>query len=99
MSRFCLLQSRVLGAALLALGALACGEDGKTAPERCADPPLPIYDIQDAGAHAVDNPCVTPIGHAVTEGGSSSSGGSGGTNSTSGPGLGGSPADAGAGGA
>lgn len=44
-----------LGAALLLLGVAACDEDGKTAPERCADPPLPIYDIQHAGAPADDN--------------------------------------------
>ena len=27
----------------------ACDEDGKTAPATCLDPPLPIYDIQNAG--------------------------------------------------
>lgn len=48
----------------LALG--ACGEDGKTAPARCADPPLPLFDIQSAGAPEVDNPCVTQRGYAIT---------------------------------
>ena len=45
----------VLGSALLLVVAVACDEDGKTAPERCADPPLPIYDIQHAGAPSDDN--------------------------------------------
>jgi hypothetical protein len=59
-----------LGALLLGLvtGALACEEDGKTAPARCADPALPIFDIQAAGVPSDDNaqyPCVTPVGHAI----------------------------------
>ncbi len=106
----------VLGAALAALVLSACGEDGKGVPARCADPPLPIYDIQNAGAPSDDfarfndpgePPCVTEIGHAVgpavgggNSGGSASNGGTGAASSTSGgAGLGGSPADAGAGGA
>ncbi len=91
----------LLSAAVFTLGLIACGEDGKTAPERCADPPLPIFDIQSAGAPADDNaryndagelPCVTEVGHGVSgpAGDDSSSGGSDGGNS---------PADAGAGGA
>ena len=76
-----------LGALLLALaaGASACDEDGKSAPAACLDPALPIYDIQDAGAPTVNNPCVTPIGHSVsfigeptTSTGGTTSGGSGG---------------------
>jgi hypothetical protein len=63
----------VLGALLLfvASGSAACDEEGKTAPERCLDPALPIFDIQAAGAPADDNaqyPCVTKAGHAVSEG-------------------------------
>lgn len=65
--------------ALLAAAASACGEDGKTAPERCLDPPLPIYDIQAAGEQG-DNPCVTKPGYAIsgtTSGGTSGGGTSG----------------------
>lgn len=62
-----------LGALLLLVvtGSAACDEDGKTAPERCLDPALPIFDIQAAGAPADDNaryPCVTKIGHAISQG-------------------------------
>ena len=89
----------------LASSVSACDEDGKTAPERCLDPPLPApFDIQHAGAPADDNeqyPCVTPIGHAVSyigspttggtaSGGTSSSGGAGGE-ATAGAGAGGAP--------
>ena len=67
-----------LGLTLL-LGAFAgCGEDGKTAPERCTDPPLPIYDIQAAGQPSVDNPCVTQPGYAISGTTTSSSGTGGG---------------------
>jgi hypothetical protein len=54
-------------ALLLAAALPACGEDGKTAPERCADPPLPIFDIQRAGAPHVENPCVTQPGFAISD--------------------------------
>jgi hypothetical protein len=86
-----------IGASLLILIALGCDEDGKTAPEKCGTPPLQIYDIQDPPADddSADNPCVTPIGHAVSPagelGGSTANGGS----SVNG----GAPSDAGAGGA
>ncbi len=56
----------VSGVALLLGVIVACGEDGKTAPERCSDPPLPIYDIQAAGQPDVDNPCVTKPGFAIS---------------------------------
>jgi hypothetical protein len=100
-----------LGALLLTLaaGASACDDDGKTAPATCLDPALPLYDIQGAGAPSVDNPCVTPVGHAIsfigeptTSTGGTSSGSSGGKtaggkSSVADAGAGG--ADAGAGGA
>lgn len=81
-------------AGLLLVLASACGEDGKTAPERCAEPPLPIFDIQGAGAPNVDNPCVTAPGFAISgtiseSGGTSSSGGTGGSSGTAGTGTGG----------
>jgi hypothetical protein len=91
----------VLGALLLTLvaGAAACEEDGKTAPERCIDPPP--FDIQ-AGAPAdnVTNPCATPVGHSVSFIGSpttptagTSTGGKGGKATTNGGagGAGGAP--------
>jgi len=44
-----------------------CDDDGKTVPERCADPPLPIYDIQNPGEqNAAGNPCVTHVGYAIS---------------------------------
>jgi hypothetical protein len=105
----------VLGALLLASGVAACDEDGKTAPARCADPPLPIFDIQNAGAPADDNaryndddalPCVTEVGHGVgkpIEVAGSATGGTStaGTGGVGGtlPSAGGAPADAGSGGA
>jgi hypothetical protein len=78
-------SSTVFGAAavgfcslVLATALSACGEDGKTAPEKCAEPPLPIFDLQLAGAPSVDNPCVTPPGHAIS-GVNTDAAGSGGT--------------------
>jgi len=56
----------VAGLALLLGAASACGEDGKTAPDKCKEPPLPIFDIQLAGAPNVDNPCVTQPGFAIS---------------------------------
>jgi hypothetical protein len=94
-----------LGLLLLAFASSvsACDEDGKTVPERCADPALPIFDIQAAGVPADDNdryPCSTPVGHAVssvgtaatagTASGGASNGGEGGT-ATAGAGAGGAP--------
>lgn len=92
----------VLGAALGALAISGCGEDGKGVPARCTDPPLPIYDIQNAGAPADDFarfnepgalPCVTEVGHAVSpaagggsSGGSAGNVGTGAASSTSGGG-------------
>ena len=55
------------GFALVALA--ACDEDGKSAPERCLENPLPLFDPASAGAPADDNeqyPCVTPVGHSVS---------------------------------
>jgi hypothetical protein len=84
-----------LGASLLALVAVACDEDGETTPEAC--PPLEIFDIQHPGnggeGGEATNPCVTPIGHAI-----SPSAGTGGT-STAGKGGMATSSDAGAGGA
>jgi hypothetical protein len=102
-----------LGALLLMFvtGAAACDEDGQTAPERCLDPALPIFDIQTAGAPADDNaqyPCVTRVGHAISQGPSAaptSTAGSAGKAATASAGKGGSSGDttatagAGAGGA
>jgi hypothetical protein len=56
----------VVCVALLFGATTACGEDGKTAPDKCNDPPLPIYDIQQAGEPSVDNPCVTKPGYAIS---------------------------------
>lgn len=50
----------------IAVGAVACDEDGKTTPERCADPALAIYDIQADAAGQSGNPCLTPIGHSIS---------------------------------
>lgn len=70
-----------LVALALAVMAAACDEDGKTAPERCADPPLPLFDIQKTPPPEDDNrrfndvaagdgpalrPCITEVGHAVS---------------------------------
>ena len=65
----------------LVLGTMlgACGEDGKTAPDRCAEPPLPIFDIQQSGAPSVDNPCVSKPGHAISGINSDAAGAGGGT--------------------
>jgi hypothetical protein len=71
-----------LGASLLVLAVTGCDEDGKTAPEKCGTPPLEIFDIQNPPSSSGDggaggdatNPCVTPVGHAV-----SPSAGTGGT--------------------
>jgi hypothetical protein len=78
---------QVVGRAVAVLGALvcvtaaACDERGKTAPERCADPPLPLFDIRTtpppeddnrrfndggAGDGAALPPCITEVGHAVS---------------------------------
>ena len=70
----------VLGLLLIAVASslIACDEDSKTAPERCADPALPIFDIQTAGVPTDDNaqyPCSTKIGHSVSSIGSPSSAG------------------------
>ena len=95
---------------LAVTGVAACEEDGKTAPERCADPALPIFDIQAAGAPADDNaqyPCVTQVGHSISQGptvtpttGGSATAGSGGKAATGKAGSGATAtAGAGAGGA
>jgi hypothetical protein len=99
-----ILAKACLASLLLAFasGVSACDEDGKTAPERCADPPLPIFDIQAAGAPADDNaqyPCSTPIGHAVNFDGSMATAGAGSGGMSGGEGGGMATAGAGAGGA
>ncbi len=118
MSRLSCLPDRAKAAAgvlllALAVGAAACDEDGKTAPERCADPALPIFDIQAAGEPADDNaqyPCVTQVGHSIssigtpdtggtTSTGGATTGGKGGGGGKGGSGDTGGAADAGAGGA
>ena len=83
-------------------GVAGCGEDGKTAPDRCADPALPIFDIQAAGEPADDNaqyPCVTPIGHSISQIGAPDSGGTTSTGGTAGKGGTSSTTDAGGAGA
>ena len=96
-----------------AVGGTACDEDGKTAPERCADPALPIFDIQTAGEPADGNaqyPCLTRVGHSIssigtpdtggtTSSGGATAGGKGGGGGKGGSGDTGGAADAGAGGA
>lgn len=79
----------------------ACDEDGKTAPDRCADPALPIFDIQAAGAPADDNaryPCVTEVGHSISQIGAPDTGGKTSTGGTAGAGKGGSGGKGGKGG-
>jgi hypothetical protein len=92
-----------LCASLLTIFAIACDEDGKTAPETCATPPLEIYDIQDppssSGAGSEENPCVTPVGHAVSPTGGGTDAGAGSTNGGRAGRGGNSASDAGAGGA
>lgn len=100
MSRMRSLLGRFAAAlALCALtGVAACDDDGRTAPARCLDPALPLFDPAHAGAPADDNeqyPCVTPVGHAVSYVGDPPSS-TAGTSSVS-PGAGG--AGAGSGGA
>jgi hypothetical protein len=68
-------------------GVVGCDEDGKTAPDRCADPPLQIFEIQAAGAPADDNaqyPCVTEVGHSVSQIGAPDTSSPGGTAGKSG---------------
>jgi hypothetical protein len=78
----------------------ACDEDGKPLPATCAGP-LPLDDIGNAGSPDVNNPCLTPIGDAVsfvtsgTPTPGTSSGGKGGSGNQNAGGMG----DAGAGGA
>lgn len=112
-----------LGALLLGLvvSASGCEEDGKTAPDRCLEPALLVFDIQTAGAPADDNarfnddldangnllsPCVTKVGHSVSNIGSptpTTAGTGGSATAGTGGGKGGSggtaTANAGAGGA
>jgi len=84
--------------------AAACEEDGKSLPATCAEP-LPLDDIANAGVPAVTNPCVTPIGDAVSSVGTAGSTTTTAGSSTGGNSTAGSPngsqggADAGAGGA
>jgi len=94
MSRVCSIPDRAkasVGMLLLLVlaGVAACDEDGKTAPDRCADPALPIFDIQAAGAPADDNaqyPCVTQIGHSISQIGTPDAGGTTSTGGTAGKG-------------
>ena len=58
-----------LGALVVLVAAVACDEEGKSAPERCQDPLLPLFDPAHAGAPSDDNrmyPCVTEVGHSVS---------------------------------
>lgn len=66
-----------LGALLLGMvtALAACEEEGKTTPERCLEKPLPIYDIQAGGARDDTYPCSTPVGHAISSIGSTSTAG------------------------
>ena len=88
----------------VAVTAVACEEDGKTAPDRCADPVLPIYDIQGAGepseAEVNANPCVTKVGHSISSIGTADSGGAttGGTAGAASGGKGGKSGTGGVGG-
>jgi hypothetical protein len=84
------LVKTALAAALLVTVAAACDEDGKSLPATCADP-LPLDDIANAGVPAVTNPCVTPIGDAV-----SSVGPRGTTTTTAGTSTGGNASQGGA---
>jgi hypothetical protein len=75
----------VLGLLVLGAASTACDEDGKTAPDKCGTPPLMIYDVQGGAQDADANPCVTHVGHAISEilpatpsGGTAASGGSAG---------------------
>jgi hypothetical protein len=82
----------------VALVTTACDEDGKSLPAACADP-LPLDDLGSAGTPDVTNPCVTPIGDAVSyvdDGTSTAGGAPSGGGAPNGVGQGG--ADAGAGG-
>jgi hypothetical protein len=57
-----------LGLLLLGAASTACEEDSKTAPEKCGTPQLVIYDVQGGAQGDADaNPCVTNVGHAVSE--------------------------------
>ncbi len=96
-----------VGLFLLAVvvGAGACDEAGKTTPDRCADPALPIFDIQAAGEPADGNakyPCITPVGHSISSIGTPDIGGTpstGGVTTTGGKGgSGGGAGKAGSGG-
>jgi hypothetical protein len=79
-----------LGCMLLGALAVACEEDGKTAPEKCGSPPLLIYDVQGGAQGDPDaNPCVTDEGHAVSVILPASSGGSAPTNTGGSGGKGG----------
>jgi hypothetical protein len=102
-----------VGLLLLGAASAACDEDGKTAPDKCGTPPLMIYDVQGGAQDADGNPCVTPVGHAISEilpatpsGGTAASGGSAGKGGSAGNGgkggsvgLAGQGGDAGSGGA
>ena len=97
MSRFRSLPLRAgaaLALLLAAAGSPACSDEGQALPERCVDPPLPIFDFKQEPPPADDNlqyPCVTPVGHAVM-------GSGGGTTSAGGAPATGLAGDAGAGG-
>lgn len=82
MSRFRSLPLRAgaaLALVLSAAGSPACSDEGQAVPERCVDPPLPIFDFRQEPPPDDDNrqyPCVTPVGHALgPTGGTTSAGG------------------------
>jgi len=85
-----------LGLLLLVAVAAACSDDGKTAPEKCGTPPLHgPYDLQGGAKDDDGNPCVTPVGHSVSQIISSTSGGNSTGGSTAGSGGKGSAGSAG----
>jgi hypothetical protein len=106
-------------ALLVVSGAPACDEGGEKLPARCSDTngdgmvdPLPLDDLGSAGFPDAENPCLTPVGDAISyiENYTPTAGTSTGGTSTAGTSPGGAPsgqggaptgqggADAGAGG-
>lgn len=83
MSRLRSLPARPAAALLMGVAlsaAVACDEEGKTAPERCSDP-LPIFDPATADVPTDHHPCVTPVGDAVSSVGNAPSPGAAGSGS------------------
>jgi hypothetical protein len=98
MSRLRLLPALLLTVVATATVLVACSDEGHPVPERCAEPKLEVFDYRAADPPADDNrkyPCVTPVGHGISNDDASSAG-----TGNSGGGAGGSGAagDAGTGG-